>query len=200
MTGPHGRSNLPSYDDHLLLALGRAVKLDRSPIGLDGGFISFDEDRSVFLQDFELGEGIEGRGIFDITRRNVEAGSAGHSASVPFKSISMNFTLTAMPWTGQSSVGGHYPILQRRSIMGAIGTHRMGLVPHLDQKNLSVFHPVHFHLAFLPILQITLGKTFDLVFCRHGFDRLAPRGDVIPRELDGSAESKTDGGGSEERD
>lgn len=88
------------------MALDSAVEFDCSPIGLDGSFIPFDEDRSVFLQDFELGERVEGRGIFDITRRNVEAGSAGSLSQHSIESIFMNFTLTAMPWTGQSSIGG----------------------------------------------------------------------------------------------
>jgi hypothetical protein len=53
---------------------GRTLEIGRSPLGFDRRLVAFDKHCPILLENFEFGQMIQGRGIFDVARSNVEAG------------------------------------------------------------------------------------------------------------------------------
>lgn len=61
-----------------------------------------------------------------------------------------------MPWTRQATLRSENTILQRGTVMCAIGIDRMYLVVDFDQEDLSALDTIYLHLDFVQLLQIEL--------------------------------------------
>ena len=107
--------DLPAYDDYLVGALDLAADVCFRPTRLDGLFIPLDPHPAVPLLDGKLRQRVQGRGIFHVPARDVEARS--------------------VPGARQPSLSGvtHDALDERSSVMGAIRRHGMHLAVDLHE-------------------------------------------------------------------
>lgn len=80
----------------------------------------------------------------------------------------MRIELTSVPRAGDSAFAGQNTLHQRSTVMGAVGTHSMYLIPDLGQQNLSSLDAINLNLLLLTILQVDAGQALELVFGSHG--------------------------------
>lgn len=69
-----GEKDSPSDNNHLLLGLGHRAFGNRSSLsGLNVRLCSADINRAILFKDLECVQGVEGRGIFDVSGVDIEA-------------------------------------------------------------------------------------------------------------------------------
>ena len=61
---------------------------------------------------------------------------------------------TAVPGTRQSAIWRHNTILQRGSIMRAVGAHGVSLGALLDQQDFAILDSLHLDLTLFSVLEI----------------------------------------------
>ena len=75
---------------------------------------------------------------------------------------------TSVPRAGDSALACKHTLDQRCTVVGAVGTHGVNLIPDLGQQDLATLNAVDLDLLLLTILQVDAGKALELVFGSHG--------------------------------
>lgn len=104
------------------------------------------------------------RGILDVASAHIEAG-CGTLASAEWWCLR---ELTSVPWTCYPALRIDNTILQRSTIVGAVGVESVNLVLDLDDQYLPTFDALDLCFLLVAVLEVRQGgDVFELEFLRH---------------------------------
>lgn len=67
-------TGIPSNDDNIVVALGTALDVESTSVGLDDLLLALNVNGTIAFVYLELGKRVESGSILDITRRDLETG------------------------------------------------------------------------------------------------------------------------------